>query len=253
MTGSASAWTEGDIVTVLDITGDGVTDMVYRTDVHSQLMLRKGIAASGGGTGRDSLSSGADSSGGTDLAPASYWKTRIAIGPLSTPRPVTPTVPCDACCRSRGYIDRRSNLTTCQTMSHTSHTSRTNCSASTTSSSPSATSAKPSPSTSGGFAVAFRLDEAGIAGLKVGKETPGLLLRVEDELPHRSPAWGTARAWLEVRDAREAARALTAAGVPPLDAPFSIATGWTVEFADPWGNVVGFTDYTKRPELARTG
>ncbi len=64
---SASAWTERDIVTVLDITGDGVTDMVYRTDVHSQLMLRKGKAASGGGTDLDSLSSGADSSGGTDL------------------------------------------------------------------------------------------------------------------------------------------------------------------------------------------
>ncbi|MBZ3907538.1 DNRLRE domain-containing protein [Streptomyces griseiscabiei] len=133
---SASAWTERDIVTVLDITGDGVTDMVYRTDVHAQLMLRKGKAASGGGTDLDSLSSGADSSGGTDLeygsagwsnaniplligtpdangdtvpdvwtvrsdgsvrfyaggkavlagsgteivAPASYWKTRIAIG-----------------------------------------------------------------------------------------------------------------------------------------------------------------------------
>ncbi|MDX3516520.1 DNRLRE domain-containing protein [Streptomyces scabiei] len=133
---SASAWTERDIVTVLDITGDGVTDMVYRADVHSQLMLRKGKAASGGGTDLDSLSSGADSSGGTDLeygsagwsvanvplligtpdangdgvpdiwtvradgsvrfyaggktvlsgsgteiiAPASYWKTRIAIG-----------------------------------------------------------------------------------------------------------------------------------------------------------------------------
>ncbi|GAQ60864.1 hypothetical protein SsS58_01206 [Streptomyces scabiei] len=133
---SASAWTERDIVTVLDITGDGVTDMVYRTDVHSQLMLRKGKAASGGGTDLDSLSSGADASGGTDLeygsadwsvanvplligtpdangdgipdiwvvradgsvrfhaggkivligsgteiiAPASYWKTRIAIG-----------------------------------------------------------------------------------------------------------------------------------------------------------------------------
>ncbi|MFM9449922.1 DNRLRE domain-containing protein [Streptomyces europaeiscabiei] len=133
---SASAWAERDIVTALDITGDGVTDMVYRTDVHSQLMLRKGIAASGGGTDLDSLSSQADSSGGTDLeygsagwsnanvplligtpdangdgipdvwavrsdgsvrfyaggktvlagsgteivAPASYWKTRIAIG-----------------------------------------------------------------------------------------------------------------------------------------------------------------------------
>lgn len=133
---SGSAWTERDIVTVLDITGDGVTDMVYRTDVHAQLMIRKGKAASGGGTDLDSLSSGADSSGGTDLeygsagwsnaniplligtpdangdvvpdvwtvrsdgsvrfyaggkavlagsgteivAPASYWKTRIAIG-----------------------------------------------------------------------------------------------------------------------------------------------------------------------------
>ncbi|MEV4862139.1 DNRLRE domain-containing protein [Streptomyces ossamyceticus] len=64
---AASTWTERDIVTVLDITGDGVTDMVYRTDVHSQLMLRRGKAASGGGTDLDSLSSGADSSGGTDL------------------------------------------------------------------------------------------------------------------------------------------------------------------------------------------
>ncbi|MEV6383577.1 VOC family protein [Streptomyces sp. NPDC051773] len=104
-----------------------------------------------------------------------------------------------------------------------------------------------------GFGVAFRLDEAGIAGLKVGKETPGLLLRVEEELRQRPPVWAAARVWLEVPDARAAARALAAAGVPPLDAPFSVATGWTVEFADPWGNVVGLTDYGKRPELARTG
>ncbi|WP_216590185.1 VOC family protein [Streptomyces brasiliscabiei] len=104
-----------------------------------------------------------------------------------------------------------------------------------------------------GFDVGFRLDEAGIAGLKVGKETPGLLLRVEEELRQRPPAWASARVWLEVPDARAAARALTAAGVAPLDAPFSVATGWTVEFADPWGNVIGLTDYSKRPELARTG
>ncbi|MEH0427902.1 VOC family protein [Streptomyces stelliscabiei] len=104
-----------------------------------------------------------------------------------------------------------------------------------------------------GFDVGFRLDEAGIAGLKVGKETPGLLLRVEEELPQRPPAWASARVWLEVPDARAAARALAAAGVAPLDAPFSVATGWTVEFADPWGNVIGLTDYSKRPELARAG
>jgi predicted enzyme related to lactoylglutathione lyase len=58
--------------------------------------------------------------------------------------------------------------------------------------------------------------------------------------------------WLEVRDARGAARALEAAGVPPLDHPFPVATGWTVEFADPWGNVIGLTDYSRRPELGRT-
>ncbi|EKX67986.1 VOC family protein [Streptomyces ipomoeae] len=103
-----------------------------------------------------------------------------------------------------------------------------------------------------GFALAYRLDEAGIAVLKVGKETPGLLLRLEEALHHRSPVWASPRIWLEVRDARAAARALTAAGVQPLDPPFPVATGWTVEFADPWGNVIGLTDYSKRPELGRT-
>jgi predicted enzyme related to lactoylglutathione lyase len=103
-----------------------------------------------------------------------------------------------------------------------------------------------------GFPVAFRLDEAGIALLKVGKETPGVLLRLDGELSHRPPPWASPRVWLEVRDARAAARSLTAAGIEPLDAPFSVATGWTVEIADPWGNVIGLTDYSKRPELART-
>jgi len=102
-----------------------------------------------------------------------------------------------------------------------------------------------------GFPVTFRLDEAGIALLKVGKETAGVLLRLDEELSHRPPPWASARVWLEVRDARAAADALAAAGIQPLDAPFPVATGWTVEFADPWGNVIGLTDYTKRPELGR--
>ncbi|MFF1700661.1 VOC family protein [Streptomyces sp. NPDC058251] len=102
-----------------------------------------------------------------------------------------------------------------------------------------------------GIPVAFRLDEAGIALLKVGKETPGVLLRLDEELSRRPPSWASPRVWLEVRDARAAADALASAGIQPLDAPFPVATGWTVEFADPWGNVIGFTDYGKRPELAR--
>ncbi|MFI9826678.1 VOC family protein [Streptomyces sp. NPDC051913] len=102
-----------------------------------------------------------------------------------------------------------------------------------------------------GFVVGFRLDEAGIAVLKVGGETPGVLLRQDEALGHRPPPWPSPRVWLEVADARVAARELRAAGIALLDEPFSVATGWTVEVADPWGNVLGFTDYTKRPELGR--
>ncbi|RSS22784.1 VOC family protein [Streptomyces sp. WAC08452] len=102
-----------------------------------------------------------------------------------------------------------------------------------------------------GFPVAYRMDEAGIALLKVGVETPGLLLRLEEEFGRQPPMWPSTRVWLEVTDARTAARELRAAGVPPLDEPFPVATGWTVEFADPWGNVIGLTDYSKRPELGR--
>ncbi|MFJ3233419.1 VOC family protein [Streptomyces sp. NPDC086787] len=102
-----------------------------------------------------------------------------------------------------------------------------------------------------GFAVAFRFDEAGIALLKVGGETPGLLLRAEEGLGPRPPAWPSARVWLEVADARVAASRIAGAGIALLGEPFPVATGWTVEIADPWGNVIGFTDYSKRPELAR--
>lgn len=101
-----------------------------------------------------------------------------------------------------------------------------------------------------GFPLSFRLDEAGIALLKVGDETPGVLLRQEEGLPPRSPGSWYPRIWLEVPDARAAARDLVDAGLTP-DPTLSVSTGWTVELADPWGNVIGFTDYLKRPSLAR--
>ncbi|MEU6679338.1 VOC family protein [Streptomyces sp. NPDC046853] len=103
-----------------------------------------------------------------------------------------------------------------------------------------------------GFPVTHRIDEIGLAILKVGKETPGILLRVEDGVEHRPVAWSAPRVWLEVGDARAAGRALEASGIKPLAPAASVATGWTVEVADPWGNVIGFTDYRKRPELARS-
>lgn len=102
-----------------------------------------------------------------------------------------------------------------------------------------------------GFALAFRMDGPGVALLKVGQEAPGLLLRRTAELSDRAPQAFAPRVWVEVRDARTTARTLTEAGVVPLAEPFEVGTGWTVEIADAWGNVIGFTDYTKRPEAGR--
>lgn len=71
---SATSWASRDLVTVMEVSGDGAADMIYRTDASGRLLLRKGIAASGGGTDLNSLTSAANSSGGTDTVyGASGW------------------------------------------------------------------------------------------------------------------------------------------------------------------------------------
>jgi catechol 2,3-dioxygenase-like lactoylglutathione lyase family enzyme len=72
----------------------------------------------------------------------------------------------------------------------------------------------------------------------IGEERPGLLVRLQDTGP------GSMRVWLEVPDARAVAAEL---GIEP----FEVFTGWTVEVPDPWGNVIGLTDYAKQPHLSR--
>ncbi|MDT9683494.1 DNRLRE domain-containing protein [Streptomyces sp. TRM76323] len=64
---SASAWLERDIVTVQDVTGDRVSDLIYRTDVSGRLLLRTGKKdADGSGVSLSSLSSAANSATGLD-------------------------------------------------------------------------------------------------------------------------------------------------------------------------------------------
>jgi predicted enzyme related to lactoylglutathione lyase len=101
-----------------------------------------------------------------------------------------------------------------------------------------------------GLPVRFRLDQAGVALFGLGAEPPGLLVRQSPAADGRA-AEPAPRLWLEVLDARATAAALAQAGVAALAPPFAVATGWTVEVADPWGNVVGFTDYTTMPERGR--
>ncbi|MFD8057643.1 DNRLRE domain-containing protein [Streptomyces cyaneofuscatus] len=83
---SGSAWTERDIVTVQDITGDGITDLVYRTDATGRLLLRKGIALPGGGVDLVSLGSAANSAGGVDTPyGASGWASTNIPHLIGTP------------------------------------------------------------------------------------------------------------------------------------------------------------------------
>ena len=100
-----------------------------------------------------------------------------------------------------------------------------------------------------GLKVKFAAPEHGIIGYALGSEEPGLVIR-QEVLTESGPR-ETPKVWLEVADARAAAEILVGAGVLPLAGPFEIPTGWTVEVADPWGNIVGLTDYVKAPTMAR--
>jgi len=88
----------------------------------------------------------------------------------------------------------------------------------------------------------------GIVGFRIGAEEPGLVVR---EGAAEQPS-GNPRLWLEVPDARAVAEELAADGVEILAEPLQLRTGWLVEVADPFGNVIGLTDYTAAPERARS-
>ena len=100
-----------------------------------------------------------------------------------------------------------------------------------------------------GLGVKFDFPDAGVVGFRLGDEEAGLVVRAGDVAP--GPPRPSPRLWLEVPDARAAGKALAAAGVALLGEPRELRTGWLVEVADPWGNVVGLTDYLLAPERAR--
>jgi predicted enzyme related to lactoylglutathione lyase len=100
-----------------------------------------------------------------------------------------------------------------------------------------------------GLPVKFAVPQAGVVGYRLGNEAPGLMIRVQGL--SASPPRDTPRIWLEVKDARAAANALRQEGARVLGEPMEILTGWAVELADPWGNVLGLTDYVKDPSKGR--
>jgi catechol 2,3-dioxygenase-like lactoylglutathione lyase family enzyme len=96
-----------------------------------------------------------------------------------------------------------------------------------------------------GFRLKFRMDAAGMALFAIGGEEPGLLIRAEGS----GGEPGRGKFWVEVSNADETAAQLAAAGI--ATARLETMTGITVEATDPSGNVVGFADYSKKPEMGR--
>lgn len=77
-----------------DVSGDGVADIVFRSDASGRLILRKGVAASGGGTDLNSLASAASSAGGQDSEyGASGWSPDSVPLLMGTPDANSDSVP----------------------------------------------------------------------------------------------------------------------------------------------------------------
>lgn len=91
-----------------------------------------------------------------------------------------------------------------------------------------------------GLAKKFEFAEQGMAAFKVGDEEPAIILKDKTKMPNTVPT-----IWIEVADAQAVYEKLKPKGVVFLSEPFRIRTGWAVEFTDPSGNRLGFTDYKK--------
>ncbi|MCD7962179.1 MAG: VOC family protein [Rikenellaceae bacterium] len=89
-----------------------------------------------------------------------------------------------------------------------------------------------------GLEKKFEFKKQGMVAFKVGDEEPAIILKDITKMPDAQPA-----IWIEVEDAKVLYDKLKMKGVKFVSEPFRIRTGWAVEFTDPSGNRLGFTDY----------
>jgi predicted enzyme related to lactoylglutathione lyase len=93
-----------------------------------------------------------------------------------------------------------------------------------------------------GLPVKFDFSSHGLLAFNVGEEEPAIILRSH---PNTKPS-----ILFEVEDVKIAYQELKEKGVVFLSEPYEINTGLAVELEDPFGNRLGITDYSKRPELS---
>ena len=86
--------------------------------------------------------------------------------------------------------------------------------------------------------IKFDFSEIGMIAFSVGDEEPAIILKDKKKFLNTKPT-----IWIEVDDVKQIYDELQGKGVSFLSQPFPIRTGWAIEFLDPSGNVLGFTDY----------
>ncbi len=93
-----------------------------------------------------------------------------------------------------------------------------------------------------GFKHKFSIPPIKAALFSIGQEVPGLMLSERSTV---TPS----RLWVEVKSAKDFKHACVKLGI--AGTMLETATGLTFEVTDASGNIIGFADYTKKPELAR--
>ncbi len=101
-----------------------------------------------------------------------------------------------------------------------------------------------------GFRYKFHIDGLGVVVMGIGEGRQNLVLKKENLSPVKSSPHH-ARLFVEVEDAHEAKGWLRLRDLVSTE-PIQMPAGWIIEVSDPWGNIVGFSDHTIRPEFSST-
>lgn len=91
-----------------------------------------------------------------------------------------------------------------------------------------------------GLELKFDFSDMGMAAYHVGAEEPAIILKDKHKFKDLKPT-----VWFVVENVFDKYNELKSRGVKFLSEPFTIKTGYAVEFEDPFGNRLGITDYTK--------
>ena len=95
-----------------------------------------------------------------------------------------------------------------------------------------------------GLPIKFDFSGMGMVAFKVGGNEPAIILKDTAKFPETKPS-----IWFMVDNVKEEYTRLKVKGLQFLSQPFEIHTGMAVEFEDPFGNKLGFTDYSKSPKI----